>query len=429
MNQLEKSQLINENILDQEFYFQSLFLEACKINILSDTQIERIQLELVELMAKEVERFTNDESSSVQVERAQELLQSITYSMGVYLKSLPDMTDKIDLLKTEKMSVLFYRGMEVISTLKAKAKLLLQNLQVNCLKLNNYAYQDTIYTGIPEFFHDYNIEFEAHIFHGSIDYQLNDTVVGLLGVEYMHEYLYRFTLEHNFIKHFSVKTVNQLLQGYDKEAEHMLINVFELVLTNALGCELMGTKVMDLNLHISDREWLQNSLEKLSREELQNKLGVALEHIAVELELELESIHYAKKSIPQIAVRLMHNLQTRTLEKLFISFADQAVEEEIFEDGIPMEDEQLRELIERLRDCSSTSDKVTIIKETVRSLADLIELLEENFYEDEYAEVFQLLSEAERSILMKSIQIEAGIEHMDDYEPEKDWQKKLLEYK
>ncbi|MDF2942160.1 MAG: hypothetical protein K0S01_1018 [Herbinix sp.] len=428
MNQLDKSHVINEKLLDQRFYFQSLFQEACSKHLLADTQIERIQLEMVELMAKEVERYTNDESSSVLVEKAQELLQSITYNIGVYLKSVSDMTDKIDYLKKEKISTLFYQGMDTVSALKSKAALLLQNLQKNSLRVNNISYVDTIFTGIPEFFHDYNIEFGAHEMNGSIDYQLCETNENLLGVEYIHEYLHRFTIEHNFIKRFEVETVNQLLRGFDKEAEHMLINVFELVLTNALGCELIGTKILELNLFESDREWLQNSLEKSELEELKNKLQVALGHIAVEIDMEAELIDYAKRAIPQLASRLKNNLQTKTLEKLFISFADQKIQEEIFEDGTSMEDEKLRELIEKLRDLD-TADKVTMIKETVHSLADLIELLEECFYEDEYVEVFQLLSEAERLVLTKSIQIEAGIEDIAEYEPEKEWQKKLLAFR
>jgi hypothetical protein len=428
MNQLEKSNIINENRLDPGFYFQSLFQEACNKHLLSDLQIERIQLEVVELMAKEVERYTNDESSSVLLEKAQELLQSITYSIGVYLKSLPDMGDKIDLLKNEKLSVLFYRGMDSVAAIKTKSWSLLQNIQKNSLKLHNYSYQDTINTGVPEFFHDYNIEFGAHEFNGCIDYQLCNTVEGLLGVEYIQEYLTRFTMEHNFIKNFPEQTVNQLLQGFDKDAEHMLINVFELVLTNALGCELLGQKILELNIHESDRVWLQNSLEKLSHDTLQNRIENAFMSMVSELNLESELMSYAKTAISAITKRLMHNLQTHSLDKIFISFAGREMEEEIFEDGVSMEDENLRELIEKLRDGKDITEKVAMIKETVHSLADLIELLEECFYEDEYMEVFHLLSETERSFLKKSIQIEAGIEDMEDYEPQMEWQKILLTY-
>ncbi|MHB8130731.1 MAG: DUF6179 domain-containing protein [Mobilitalea sp.] len=426
MNQVEKRHLINENILDQGFYFQSLFQEACRKHLLSDSQIARIQLELVELMAKEVERYTNDESSSVQIEKAQELFQSITYSIGVYLKTVFDMEERIDLLIKEKVSVLFYLGMDSLSSLKTKSKLLLQNLQESSLKVNNYAYQDTILAGIPEFFHDYNIEFGANEIPGSIDYPLYDTITNLLGIEYIYEYLHWFTLEENFLKRFSNQNIDLLMQSFNPEAEHLLINIFELVLTNVLGCELLGQKNTELNIHATEREWLQKSLEKLSTAELQNRLEIALDEIGRGLSFEVETLSYAKAALPQIAIRLKQNLQTGTLDKLFLSFSEHELEEEFFEDGIPMDNEKLREMIEEINDCRFTADKVAIIRETVRSLSDLIELLEECFYGEEYVEVFQLLSDTEIAILKNSIIKDAGFEGMADYEPQKEWQEKLL---
>jgi hypothetical protein len=428
MNQLEKNNMINENSLDPGFYFQSLLQEVCNKHLLSDHQIERIQLEVVELMAKEVERYTNDESSSLLLEKAQELLQSITYSIGVYLKEISDIDYKINLLMSEKIMILFYRGMDSVAAIKSKSWSLLQDLQKNRLKLNNYAYEDTIITGVPEFFHDYNIEFGAHELRGSIDYQLSNAVEGLLGVEYILEYLNRFTLENKFLKHFPEETVNILLLGFDKEAEHMLINIFELVLTNALGCELLGQNIVTLGIHESDLLWLQNNLEKLSYEKLQEKMKNAFDNVVTQLELEPEVIPYANAAISEITKRLMNNLKMHTLGRIFVSFAHKEIEAEIFEDGIPMEDEQLRELIDRIRDGNDITHKVAMIKETVHSIADLMELLEECFYEDEYLEVFHLLSETERSILKMNIQMDAGIEGLEDFEPEKEWQKILINY-
>jgi len=428
MNHLEKSHLINENTLDTGFYFQSLFHETCRLHLLADTQIERIQLEMVDLMAKEVARLTNDESSSVAVEKAQELLQSITYNIGVYLKTISDMDVKIDLLKKEKMSVLFFDGMQTLSNKKEQANIVLKNLQKNSFKVDNYAYQDTIFTGIPEFMHDYNIEFEAHDLPGCIDYPLAQTITGLLGLEYIEEYLHCFTLEHNFLSRFSKDKVNLLLQGFDRESEHILVNIFELVLINALGCQLLGLDIVNLNIQKNDRVWLQKNFEKLSQEEIVNKLNAAFANISVEFFLEPETVAYTKSLLPSIATRLNYNLQTGTLEKLFISFSEELPVEEFFEDGVMMDDEELRDLIEQIEECGSITDKIAIIHQNVRSLSDLTVLLEECFYEDEYLEVYASLGEEEIEILLRSVKEEAGPENLPEYETEKEWQQKLIEF-
>ncbi|HWT27097.1 MAG TPA: DUF6179 domain-containing protein, partial [Mobilitalea sp.] len=169
MNQIEKSQWINEDSLDQQQYFQSLFSEVCNKHLISATQIEKIQIEIVELLAKQVERFTNGDSS-IQIEKAQQILQSTCYNMGVYLKSVADMDRKIEMLQNVKVSDIFYKGMEAVTSLVKSSKASLNILKAECLKIDNAAYRSTLFYGLPEFFHDYEYEFCAFDNPGSIDY-------------------------------------------------------------------------------------------------------------------------------------------------------------------------------------------------------------------------------------------------------------------
>lgn len=427
MGELIRHQVIDESSLDRRYYFQALFQEACRTGQLSESRIEQIQIELVELMGKEVERYTNDESSSVPVEKAQEILQSITYSMGIFLKNTTDMTQKIDILKEMKVRDLFYKGMETVSAAKSRASALLEELQKNSRKFDNYAYQDTIHTGLPDFFHDYNIEFGAQEIPASFDYPSFETITDLLGVEYIEKYLKSLVLEDRFLRHFSDFSVNLLLKGFDREAEHMLINLFELVLTNAIGCALLGQKVTGLDISGRERQWLQHNLEQLDKLKLEAKLEEALAEINSELMLDFDIYAYAKAVLSPLTSRLYHNLQNNSLGEVFISFNTRPEEEAYYEDGIPMEDQSLRELIEELRDCGRTSDKIALIRENVRSMADFVELMDECFYEEEYDEVLSALSENERLVLRKVLLLDAGTGHFEEYEPQKPWQKKLFQ--
>lgn len=426
MSQLEKNQLINESLLHQGHYFQSFFQEVCRVNLLTISEMEKVQLELVELVGKEVERYTNDESSSIPIEKANQIIQSLTYSMGYFLKTTTDMTQKIDMLKSMKVSALFYKGMEGVSDCRKKAELILQDIQKKSLKLDSYAYQDTVFNGIPEFFHDYNIEFGANETPGYIDYPLFDTISDYVGVEYIYEYLRRLSIEQNLINHYSEEAINRLLLNFDKDAKHMLINIYELVLVNALGCILTGKKTTKLELEEQEMLWLFKYLEQIELSELRKKLESALYELKEELVLETECVGYALAGIPQIATRLEHNLKTNSLDKILIPNSSVTLPVEFFEDGLQMEDEQLRLLIEKLRDYRITSEKILIIKDIVRSQADFIELLNECFFEEEYEEVFASLSDLEKSVLKKSILLEAGQDHYEDYEPLKEWQKILF---
>lgn len=427
MNELEKLQSIKESALSQGFYFQALFQEACSKGLFDQAQIEKIQLELIELLGKEVERYTNGESSSVPVEKAQELLQSITYSMGFYLKSIPEMEEKLELLKTKKIAELFYKGMEAVAELKNKAAQLLEQLQKNHLEIENIAYQDTILNGISPFFHDYNIEYGAHdIPGGSVDYPLLTTDTQLLGVECVYDYLSRLSLENDFLTRFPTAAINRLLKGFHKEAGHMLINILELVLTNVLGCELLGTELTELNISSSECTWLKKYFQGLTLTEIQEKLLKALERAGAELKLERTLFSYAGAAIEPLAVRINANLITDTLSELFISLQYEEEETESFEDGISMEDEKLRELIEELSGRRSVSEKLALIRERIKSLRDFTELLDECFYGDEYREIFQMLNDTEKEIILRQIREEAGPEDIRDYNPEMEWQKIFL---
>lgn len=428
MNEVDRLQRIPIGQLDQEQFFQSLFQEICRKNLLTKERIERIQLELIELLGNEVERYTNGESTSLPVEKAQEILQSITYSLGIYLKEITDEETILEVLNTEKISAIFYKGMETIEFTKKNAKQLLKDLQKNRVNINNYAYQDTLTKGVDEFFRNYQTEFRAFDTPANIDYQLLCPVEKLTGVEYIFEYLRRFKLENDFIRRFDEESIGRLLYGFHVDSEHMLINIYELLLTNAMGCAVLEKNIKILDISAVEIKWLQNKLTLLNDTELRDKLMQALNQVTVTLGLDTDEAIYAQAVIAQLAVRLRNNLKTDTLGEIFVSFTDRSVENGIIIEGIPMEDAKLRVLIEELKEIPSIPEKMIKIRETVQSLEDLTELLNECFYEDEYEELFWLFGEQEIAILKEKIISEAAFEGGADYESYKPWQKTLLRY-
>lgn len=429
MNQMEGKQRINRENLDKESYFQSLFSEACRNHLLENSRVEKIRYELAELLAKETDRFTGGESSSILIEEAQHLLQAICYTISIYLKSKTDVNSQIEILKSEKISVLFYRGLDVISADIIAAESTIKQIQSESLKTDNLAYQDTIWEGVPEFFHDYEPEYASCDSPGTIDYPLCNEVKGGMGIEYLKEYLERLKLENNFCRRFQEKQIELLLQGYHKDYKDLLINLYELLLTNVLGCMLLDKDIFQLNITKEEREWLQSKLSKVTSEKLDYMMKQAFDDICRKLELKSDQIEYGRVALPQIILRLKHNLENNSLENQLISFSEEKESENLcYEDGIQMEDELLRKLIEEIRECRFFSDKLILLKEKVHSLADLTLILEECFYGEELEEVFRLLSPDEIKLLKKIILEEAEQDSIRNDNIIKEWQKQLLEY-
>ncbi len=427
MNQLDHYGYFDEGILDSEKYFQSFFTEICERQLISEVQMEHIQIELLELMEKEVVRYTNDESSSIPVEKAQEILQSICFSIGFYLKSVSPMVQKLDTLRDGKLLELYHNGLTGVQNCIKESKVLYTELQKATMpELNNFAYQDTIFKALPEFFHDYEMEFAAHITQASIDYPLSEVVENLSGVEYIYAYLQRLSLEQSFLNEFTVQDINLLLKYYDEQAKHMLINIYEVILCNSFACTLLDQKLERLLLNMQELDWIKEHLSSLADAELEKSCEQVFNSISEQLNLSVELTNYNKRAYIRILPRLKHNLQTNTLNNFFVVATASKEGMEAFEDGASMSDEHLRDFIEVLREIPTTAEKISLLKNTVQSQSDLIELLEECFEEDEYEEVMNSFSELEKDVLRRSLLYLGGYLIIEDYEPQKKWEEFLF---
>ncbi|MDF2541483.1 MAG: hypothetical protein K0S47_1201 [Herbinix sp.] len=430
MNHIMNQPIIDESSIKQDFYFQSIFQEACNTNLISEQEAKRIQMELVTLMTKQVERYTNDESSSVPVEKAQEILQSICYGIGIQLKKSIDTNDSINQLKKSNLSELYIKGLLDMNSIYGKGKELLENLQHNRIKTENIAYHDTLFVGIPKFFHDYNMEFGAHDNPGFVDYPLCNPVEHRLGIEFIYEYLIRLTEENIFCKRFPAVEMEQLLYCYDKESIHLLVNLYELVITNALGCELTGQIQPTLQMRPEDLIWMMHAFEGATMEQLYQKLFEAYEAVAKKLFIKEETPSwYTMQALKMIAARFAHNLNTGTLEQLFIiSKAKVETRKSSYVQGKELSDDELRDIMEELRECYHLSDKLALIKRSVRNLDDLIELLKECFFGEELTAVYDLLNKEELAILHQRAEEEAGYELEAGITEKKEWHLQIVQY-
>lgn len=318
MEQIQNKNIPDESRLMQSNYFQSLLMEAYRMELINETRLMDLQLELVELIGVQSERYTYDESSSIKIEAAQNIIQSVSYCIGAYLKSAPTMEKKIRLLQTEKIRSLFYKGMDVVSAMRTEAKEMLEGLQKERLLIDNIAYNDTLLKGLPAFFHDYEIEFAAHEDCGSIDYPLCEGINGLTGVEYIIEYIRRLQEENNFCSKFPKESISRLLQGYQFESKHLLINIYELVLVNALGGEMSGDDIYGLTINAVNIQYLQKKLEGYTAIELKERLVKAYDDLCDIINYKESLPNYTKDCIANISIRIKNNLETKTLDKIFI---------------------------------------------------------------------------------------------------------------
>lgn len=254
INTIERHISINTENLSGEFYFQSLLTEAYEQHEISETELESIQLDCFKLLAARTESYNDGNSSSIQIEVAQVIMASNFYTIGLYLKSLPDLQAALHALKNEPVAVQYQKGLKVVCRKMNVARHLYQMVCSSRIESVQCFYNDAIDEGLKCSLNKYNLDYEAHEVTALIDYQLMNPVFDLAGVEYLVHYLHNLSLENMFCAMFRPAVIHAVMQECDRQYKDLPVNFFEQVLLNALGCVLLRKDLESPILNAADRQ-------------------------------------------------------------------------------------------------------------------------------------------------------------------------------
>lgn len=414
MTQVMKKEHIQEHELNEEHYFQSLLIKATQRGMFTSEQLAKIQMGLYELIKNQVFKFTSGESTSVKIETAHSLMQSIYFSIGAYLKTVKDMDKKIHILTQENIQDIFLKSKDILKKYLLESHAKLKLIQSEYIDIGNMALHETLFDGFPGFFLEYDVNFKAHeIPGGIIDYILSVDFSHLVGVEYVQAYLNCLIQENHFCRCFSAKEIEKLLRGYSKTYKEDLINVYEIVLGNAIGRIISENDLSSLSITNSDRNIIKRKLVNMGISGIDKYLFTIYEQLLFELKLSKQETDYVYSALNTFCKRTRTCLENDSLEAVFISFREEVNKPQAYYfDGNQMDNDKLRELIEELNQCRYLSDKILLITSNVKSLNDLTEILSECIYEGEYEHVFHMMTKEEISLLKERILYEKESEVM-----------------
>jgi hypothetical protein len=317
---------------------------------------------------------------------------------------------------------IYEKGRKLINVKLHTAKHIYKLAQKNKLNTLNYTYNATLNdNGIGSFFESYNPDYEAYETSASIDYQLCNPVNDLAGVEFIEKYLENLFYENEFCRNFPTEDIHHLLCGYDEGYKDLLINIFEQVLTAALGCMLANHRVVKLNISGEEIQRLNNELSQDDDYSLALKLRKAADRVIEELNITNLSVQrYIEKSLPKITSNIINAISTNTLGKTFVSPTNPSMKPKIqFLSGVKMDDEDYRKFIDELLACRYSSDKLGFIKEKVKSFGDIEDvLLDAQLREEEITSVFDALGDVEIAALLRRHPFKSDIQAVDLSEAE-----------
>jgi len=431
MNQIKKRNFRDIGTLDAVSFFHYLIKEGYRLSLISTEQLEALQYQIIGLFSDQLNRWTGGQSSSVLVETGQRIQQSVFYTVGYYLKSLDNTESALEELKSSPLQDLFLQGKKRIEENRAKAEKLLHDIQENCFSTDILAYNDTLAEGLPMFFSSYDLDYEAHETPASIDYPLSNDKMNLTGIDYIYVYLQKLQLENEFCSCFSNEDIHWLLRGYDRQYKELLFNVYDLVLTNAIGCLLLSSNEIGLHISDYDRQYLQHELSllpKMKIDKLADEAAYRLTTIISPSNSQLTD--YIKASMINLKSRLKNALEVDGLKLLFLSMEEDPAEANIrFEDKISLDNDHFRRLSDDIRECRYVSDKITLFHKETLSITDLTDLLESDcFFDDEYLELFDSLEDIQLALLIKNLSVNPDDSSFLDEENNQEWKSSLNQF-
>ena len=366
-----------------------------------DTEI--LGSSLWELLERQCQAYTMGDSSSMPMETADELLQSILFAIGISLKK-SGKREAMPLLKADDLLKLFNEGKREIEKEVKRGKKLFRFVKETAVDIDNISYHDTI-NELGNFFRSYNIDFFSHQIPVSIDYQLAHAMPELKGIEYLNEYLRRLIIENIFIRNFKKESIIALLNSYCPDYREQLINIFEPVYINAVGLTLLKKNMLGLDINDSDRTELLILFKTWDEKEREDNIRQATAKILSLLQIKEYMMQtYIQESGKNLLIRTQELQDNGSFEKLFLSFSERNEQQRIeYLDNKEMDDETLRKLIDEMKSCRFVSDKIIMLRRYVKSVRDLIEVLDNCFFADEYCEVFDLLQKFEIALLLNHL--------------------------
>ena len=290
MRDIEKFGEIYRFNLSEEFYVQSLLEIAVQKNILTLEELENIQVQCIQLLNSQIEKYNNGQSSSVRVEVAEGIMKSIFYTIGIQLKTVPNPKDAVQMLKATAIEKLYQLGRKRIDQ-KLKATKVFANMMLeNKIDTPQEIYNATVTEGVKGFFKIYNPNFEAHEIHITADYPICVPIGGFVGIEFMQKYVETINYENMFCRYFSSEAIHHLLSGYQEEYQYLVMNIYEKVLTTAIGCKILGKDSRDLTITKIQKNYLLHFLSAQSDEQLKEIVLKAAKLLKYELGINAGSL-------------------------------------------------------------------------------------------------------------------------------------------
>lgn len=322
MKELYKISKIKRENLDEKDYFNSLIKEAYKENMITEEEINKMQIEILQLLDEKIYQYNGKENNSIRKEIMEQINNSNYYTIGIQLKKQKDPDEAIKYLIQKGIKETYYAGREEIEKELKKIRLMYVKIKQNKLNIQNEIYNDTINGGIQGFLKIYNPEFKAYDKIITADYPIyNEKAYKYDGIEFIRQYVNSIYLENQFCQKFRIEKIEDLLLGYSENYQKLVMNIFEIILLQVIACKMVKCSIYELEISMSDLERIYVMLRSKKEIEIQKIIKIAYNEICEKLlKVENELQKYCESNLKMIIKQIENGVKNKTLDKIFMPY-------------------------------------------------------------------------------------------------------------
>lgn len=321
LNNLEVISQIKRENLDEKNYLKTLIEEALINEMITDDDIVKIQIEIIQLLDERIYKYNGLSNGSIRKEIMEDINCSNYYTIGLQLKTLKNPDEAVKEIKEKGLKEIYYRGRKRIDRILDIIKVIYIKVKQNKLETENHTYNATITGGIRGFLKIYDPDFKAQDMKITADYPLYNNLIGNLeGLEFIKEYINSIYLENEFCNMFSNKKIEHLLYGYSTGYKNLIINIFEIVFLEVIACKLVKRNIYDLvidKFELDKIYKLFKSKDKISIDKIIRNVNKEICSELIEEKKDLQK--YIEKNLSYIIEIITNAVRQNTLDKVFIT--------------------------------------------------------------------------------------------------------------
>ena len=282
----------------------------------SEKEKEHILCESWKLLARQAKKYTGSDSTSMPIEKAQELLESMRYTIRA---GIGNGCSKEEFLQKDLMDWLQY-GQEFLREKQKELRKEWQCIYQNLPKVQNVYFTETIQQ-LGLFLQQYEIYYAAHQIPYCLDYWLLCPVEETRrGLHYVETYLSQLRIENMVVNCFDTELIRSLYMCVFSEYTETLFNLCDPILTNAVGLALLGMEVTPLEVTSIQRETLLSYFYKKTKKEIQMLVRQAVCSVCQIEIFSIPEIEYLQRAMDGLSVRLYEAVACGDISHIFYSF-------------------------------------------------------------------------------------------------------------